>query len=132
MPTETRCLSVSEVCSIIEVCGKAKVTSLKLGDLQVEFGSQAPSPPPLMHESSPWAPFIPQARALASASPSTPATEIADTLAKEAERALAQDELNVRKDQLAQIGIENPVAYEEMINNGELDEDDALGEEDET
>lgn len=121
---------MSDVCSIIEVCGKAKVTLLKFGDLQVEFGPQAPSPPPLMHEVSPWTPYIPQARALASASPSTPATEIADTQAKEAEKALAQDELAVRKDQLSQLGIENPVAYEEMINNGELDEDDDLGEED--
>lgn len=132
MATSKKALSVQEVCTIIEACGKARVASLKFGDLQVDFGSQATLPAPLAHEGSPWLPFIPQARALAEAPVPTPAKEIADTLKKEAERALAQDELNVRTEQFSQLAIENPVAYEEMLTNGELDEDDALGNEDET
>jgi hypothetical protein len=124
-------LSAEEVCSIIEVCGKAKVTLLKLGDLQVEFGKQ--TEPPALRYQPPnlWADLDQRIASLDTAHPSTPAAAMAESLEKENERALVNDEMAFKRDQLAMLTIEDPVALEEMINNGELDEDDDLGDEQE-
>jgi hypothetical protein len=124
-------LSPQEVCSIIEVCGKAKVTLLKLGDLHVEFGTK--TEPPALRYQPPnlWADLDQRIASLDTAHPSTPAAAMAESLKKENERALVSDEMTFKRDQLAMLTIEDPVALEEMINNGELDEDDDLGDEQE-
>lgn len=50
------------------------------------------------------------------------------------EDALKESELRIREEQLALMRIEDPARFEEMLQNGELDDavDDASGDEDDS
>lgn len=95
-------LSVEEICSIIEACRNAGVTSMKCGPLELSFGKQTESP-----------------------SEKPAVTEITDDQhEKSNEDALVQEELRTRQDQIDQMLIENPSLAEELVAQGDLEDDD--------
>lgn len=106
-------LSVAQVKAILKACSESGVTSLKWGDLQVEFGPKSP------------------AQEQVSDLPLPVAAEIAAFQEKEAEKALLRDEIAHREQQIAMAVLEDPTLGEEMLIQGELD-DDGSAEEDET
>lgn len=113
-------LSAEEVCVIIKVCGEAKVTELKLGDLQVIFLPKEETRPGVTLK-SPLA-------SLDQAPPPLTAAEIAEIQRKEAKKALERDEARVRKEQLEEMFLTDPLRAEELLRQGELEPD---GDEDE-
>lgn len=92
-------LESSEICSIIKACGESEVSELKFGDLSIKFGRSAShlNPEPVLDRS------IEQEQ-----------TRIQDEV-------LVQDELMSREDELANMLVEDPVRYEEML--AEMGED---------
>ena len=104
-------MTAQEVCLILESCAKTGVAVLKFGNLEVTWS----------HPASFLAQTDPPALA--------PATEIAvvpnhtelNTQARE------DNEIRMREDQLAMALIENPMLYEELLANQQLeDEDDEI------
>jgi hypothetical protein len=111
-PTETR-LSREEVCSILETSAKIGVLELKFGDLHATFGRPARQEDgrgPL----APY-PFVQQ--------PHAPPSVTALTEKEHQEQnstALEADEVRLREEQLARALVEDPVAYERLLRDGEL------------
>jgi hypothetical protein len=96
-------LSPEEVCRILKVCGETNVLELKFGDLAVVFGASAKnSPEPVI-------------------SPSTVA-EITAVQRVQAEKSLLRDEIAMKEQELAEMAIESPLKYEELLMQGELNE----------
>ena len=101
---EKNLLTAAEVCSIVKVCGEAKVAELQFGPLIVRFGTQAPEK-------------------CEKVGPSTAvAAEIAETQNKIAKQSLVDAEIETREDQLAELWITNPTLAEELVLKGELEE----------
>ncbi len=94
--------SVADVCLILESCGKNHVAELKLGALQVKFGSQA-------RETTSGAVEL-----------SVDAAELASLQEKLAQKSLESDEIRVREQQVAEMPLTDPLLYEEMLARGEL------------
>lgn len=122
---QTSKFTVSELCAILKACGTSAVAELKFGDLHVIFGPR----PEVITVSEHRTPLVlPMEKELMP----DPATEIAATQEKIARESLELDEIQNKEDQLALLAIEDPVTYEELLANGELDEDARLrGDEDE-
>lgn len=97
-------LKSDEVCALIKACGESGVSSLKWGNLQVSF------------ERSPKEPETP---------PAIPDTEISEEIAQSGTRRLEQEEFNTKEDELATMLIENPLEYERMLTNRELESKDS-------
>jgi hypothetical protein len=131
METISKILGAPEICAILEASAKAKVSKLKFGDLEVEFGS-APTPArnpdrvvaetlyeSNQHLKSPgWG--YPSAPA--------PVTAITDEQKKMIAEALRREEVSLKDDQLANALVEDPVLAEELLeeellNNTELRND---------
>jgi hypothetical protein len=104
-------LSAEDICRILLTCGKAKVAELQFGPLCVRFGAQA------IDED------VPRGTLRTSKSlPPTQAKEMAEQQTQIAEKSLAEQEYELRLDQLAQLMIEDPAKAEELIINGDLEE----------
>lgn len=103
-------LTVDEVCRILDASARTGVSLLKLGDLHVEFGRKEPEP------SRVPSPLRPDA---------IPAAEMAVLQLKEQNRSTELDELQLREDQIAELLLTDPLAAEEMIRNGDLEETNA-------
>lgn len=101
---------MEEVCRILEVSARSGVRLLKLADLHVEFG-EVPEPV------SPGA----LAPAPDGAEPNH------ERISKE---GLEAEELRTREDQIAELVLTDPLAAEEMIRLGELDDDEEGFDED--
>src|SRR5574343_337877 len=101
-----KALSSEDVCRIIEASAKHGVRLLKLADLHIELGPTAPSP---------YAPLL---------ETPTPAAAVAEPdherISKE---GLAAEELQTREDQIAELILTDPLAAEEMIRLGELEDE---------
>jgi hypothetical protein len=94
------------VCAIIESSAKNGVRLLKLADLHIEFG---PAPFSL---GSPY-PITP-----------TPAAAVAEPNHERiSQEGLEAEELRTREDQIAELLLTDPLAAEEMMRLGELQED---------
>lgn len=94
-------LDVSSVCRIIETCSKAGVTKLSFEGLTVELGGkEIPAPAEVIQD-------IPEAR-----------TQV------EAEE-IARSEVLVKEDQVANLILEDPARYEELMAQGELTDERA-------
>ncbi len=111
--------TVTDLCAILEACGKSHVAELKWGDLFVKFGPQSPVSQVVEHRTPVVLPLesedlTPEPR---------PAKEIAETQTTIARESLELDEIHLKEDQLALLAIEDPQAYEQMVADGELDED---------
>lgn len=112
-----KALSCGEVCGILKACGEAKVTKLKFRDLEVEF-DQTVAPPAL-----PVAPIVDRPPL------SNPVAEITDSQhEKQSKASLEQAEIVLREAQIAELQITDPLAAEELIRNGELEEEDERDE----
>ena len=111
-------LTGSEIESIIQSCAKANVRVLEIHGIRLEFGAGVPSSPPQP--------------AQVSSEPAPSEAAISEKHEKQSQEALEQDELRLRRDQLALMLIENPVEYEKLVASGELEEMElADGEDDE-
>ncbi len=110
-------LSAEEICLIIEASGKAQVTTLSYGDLQIEFGRKTEVQQNLIAPS-----LTPQEIGVAQDVVPAPRTQA---------QTLAHEELKLRMDQISQMAVEDPARLEEMILNGELDEDESAGDQSE-
>lgn len=106
-------LTAGEVCSILVAASKSKVAALKFGDLHVCF---EPSAGAIVPRGTPDGKVL--------GPKPTPATEIAETQKTEESRAILQDEVLTREQQLMQMTIENPVGLEQMLTEGDLLTDD--------
>lgn len=112
MGTEKPSLSAAEVCLILEASAKAGARVLKFAGLEIEMGPK-PLSPYLLHvgDSVPVAP--------------TPAAAMAESTQIEQSRvSLEMDELQMREEQIAELLLTDPLAAEEMIRAGELEEID--------
>lgn len=112
MAPEKSCLSTEDACRIIETSAKTGVTELTFSGLHVKFGRLTENDVGLT------SPFVQQA-------PRAPVSVNALTEeqhTKQATEALEMDELRLRQDQLAQALVEDPLKYEELLMQGELDD----------
>jgi hypothetical protein len=98
-------LNSHDIVAIIKDCIPMGVTKLKFGSFQldIEFGRPANT----NHES--------------------PALKVTD-LEKASDEALLSDEVSLRNDQFRQMHIEDPAKAEELIANGDLEDDELLDE----
>ena len=102
-------LSTDEVCRILEAGAKSGVRELNYSGLHVVYGQ-----PAVPETLSPMAP--------GSAPLPVDLTETQhNTLAK---ASLEKEELQTREDQLAELLVTDPLRYEEMLQNGDLTDDE--------
>lgn len=92
--------SVQQICAIIRACHEGGVTRLQIGDLKLSFtGKEKPE----------------------KLCPPTP-EEI--KLAQEYENDVFQEnEKRIRTEELSQLRLSDPEAYEELVTRGELEDD---------
>jgi hypothetical protein len=106
---EITSLTVDEVCRILIECARTGASELQFRDLHVSFGAQATE---IVEPHS------------------SIAAEMAPNHEKMNQDALENDELALREEQMSLLAIENPMAFEQAIMDGELDEDERLDNED--
>lgn len=104
MANQKTALSSQEVCAILEAGAKNGVSVLKFGDLLVRFGRHA----------TPTT-AIPEPATTATVTPETHEAQTKDTLEVE--------ELRLREQELAELQITDPLKYEQMLEDGDLDEE---------
>lgn len=104
-------LSASDVCSIIESCGKNKIAILKFGDLELRMGLPMYPDPDFMPP--PTRTQVPEA-------------EISEEQRKEAEKAHVQRELAAAAIEQEELILSDPARYEELVSTGALDEDESI------
>jgi hypothetical protein len=100
-------LSGQELCAIIEACGKAGVRIVKLPGIYLVLGPRPASPASL-----------------------AVAREAGPDHRAQNNEALALDELAVKEERMRMLMIEDPLEYERLLKDGELDESDADDPED--
>ncbi len=110
-------LSADDVCAIIRACGEAEVVRLRFGDLRLSFEKPTNNPRP--PSPNPWE-LGPGSEATAPL-PETPAAMEHSEIEKE---TLAADSLALRRAQIEDLLLEDPLRAEEMITNGELGENE--------
>lgn len=103
-------LSMDDVVRIIEASAKCGVTVLKFRDLKVSFGK--PTEPEVV---------LPGDPANNSAAMVEAPTE--QQLQTQGQNAFAKSELELREEQLAELAITNPLEFEKLLNQGELEDD---------
>jgi hypothetical protein len=106
---QKKALDTDGICSIIEACSRAGVAELKFGSLHVSF-----------------LPKLEQAQRVVWESASAPSSSDAahsDAIQKtNDEERLMFDEKALREQQLDEMMITDPLAYEELIASGELED----------
>lgn len=111
-------MSTDDVVRIIETSAKCGVTVLKFRDLKVSFGK--PTEPETV---------LPGGPANNSAAMVEAPTE--QQLKTQDQNAFAKSELELREEQLAELAITNPLEFEKLLNQGELEDDtDTDGDDD--
>lgn len=104
---EKNLLSSKDVCSIIKMCAQSKVSELKFGELHLSFGY-----------------FSDESRS------EVPNTRISEAKLKEEEQKyIAESEIRSKDDEIDQMLIEDPVKFEELLEQGEFDADEFRGSE---
>lgn len=118
MAIEKMVLTSDDVCSIIKVCGEAKVSELRFGGLHVKFsGSEPRSGFEPVREAT-----EPQLQAIPSLSNPDAATS-GQMHEKINEDSLVNEETLSREEELAMALIEDPVLAEKLIIAGKLEEE---------
>jgi len=103
MARENKSINCKEVCAIIKICSESGVRELSFGGLKVSFGRHANE---VLALDNTYA--APQA--------------IHEAQAIEAsQKAIEQEELSTKEEQLSQMMIEDPLEYEAMVARGELE-----------
>lgn len=104
-------LDAAAISSIIESCAKHGVRELKFSELQISFGSPVIETP-------------------LQANPKSPVAEITDEQHENFTKdAIRTEELSLREQQLESALLENPALYEELLQNGDVDDDEYNGDE---
>jgi hypothetical protein len=98
-PMATSVLSAKEICEIIAVCKLHKVQELRQGEFFIKFEEEVKLPP---------------------VTPETKAVDAGDAVIIE-KSAIANEELEIRDRQMAEMMIENPLEYEKLLEQGELE-----------
>ena len=109
-----RRLQGKEICEIIRTSHTCGVRLIQIGDLKVEFGTQTE---PGGVSGSPY----PRANNAVFGKPSPDLSE--DEHSSQTKEALEIEELRLREQQLAQMLIEDPSRAEELLMDGELEDD---------
>lgn len=111
--TDKILLSSLDICTIIEACAENQVTKLKYGDLYLELGRQTP-------------------RDTVPTQTVSPGTEIPEiNHDKITQESIETDEVKLREAEIAELMLTDPRRAEEMIENGELEDDTDELDEDE-
>lgn len=109
-PTETNSrksdLSSQDIEVILGACAKHGVSELQFRGMTVKFGMTPDSPSGARGANSPVEAMTDKDHA------------------RNTKDALEKDELEFREEQLAELQITDPSRYEELVRDGELDEDD--------
>jgi hypothetical protein len=92
-------LTCQNICDILRICGETGVKDFKFQDLHVVFESKLHNDKVIGHYSSGQEDGI-------------------STI--ESKTMLAQEELNYRDEQLANLQLTDPLLYEELVSQGEL------------
>lgn len=100
-------LTAKELCEIIEACDKAKVTSLKIGDIEVVFDTK-----PIAAKNSP----------VQQPSSTDQGQEISNPI--KFEEISTNPEVEDAKDSFEELHISDPSRFEELVGQGELVDDD--------
>jgi len=112
-------LDSKQVCDIIESCAKSRVVKLKFGDLEIEFAQCGSNQPSILEGMT-------NPQETAPTNSKTPEAAISDQQHEDRNKeALESDELNLRDDQMAELLLVNPVAHEEMVASGDLEDADS-------
>ena len=115
MPTGTKDLLAADVCAIIEACGKAGVRIFKQGNLYLALGEA-----PKIEAVYPMLPVTP-----------LPQAPVGPDHARQNAETLANDEDELRAEQLRMLMIENPMEYERLLRDGELSDEPSESDDDE-
>lgn len=109
--TDKIVLSSLDICTIIEACAEYQVTKLKFGDLYLELGRHTP-------------------RATVPTQSFSPGTAIPEINHDQINQdSIETDEVRLREAEIAELMLTDPRKAEEMIENGELEDDtDESGE----
>lgn len=91
-------LNPQDICRILQACAKTKVKEFKLGDFSVSFEEK----PGIKPVESP-----------------TLITGSAESVEQE---SIARDEVDIRERQMAEMLIEDPLMYEKLLEQGELED----------
>jgi hypothetical protein len=111
--TNTKALDGAQICSIIESCSKYGVTKLQFGDLHLELGPQAEPAGP--GASTPE--FQP------------PDAKMSEIQKQEELKDLEAQSVRLREDELAEKLLTDPEGFEEMLQQGDIDDADEPGDE---
>jgi hypothetical protein len=96
-------LSSEEVCSIIKACGESHITELKFRGLELRR-----DPAPVLQLANTY-----------------PVTEITETQHnKQTANSIETEEIRLKADQIRELQISDPLAYEQMLARGELEDAD--------
>lgn len=120
-------LSAEDLCRIIKACRESGVSELKFGELHAVFRQQTDEVrAPSLARRDRMSELVEMERRLRAHStrPPAPAAAIAANQAKEAKRALEEDETKLKNEELAELYLTNPKLAEEMLNQGELEDDE--------
>lgn len=87
-----KCLTATEICAIIQTCGESGVKELKYFDLHVTLAGQRCNDEDHLHHSpgQAWNPT-------------------------EEKKNIAEDGLNLQEDEFAELQIQDPVSYEQLL-----------------
>lgn len=110
--------SINIVC-IIKACARHRVVTLKFGDLELSFDPKVKTPRPGSTK------FVESHESQSVPHTQSPVTEITEQQQTNITReALVIDELALRDEQFAELLVTDPQAAEQMLVDGELDDDD--------
>lgn len=113
----TKALDSTEVCVIIESCAKHGVTSLKWGALEISFTPSGKRPEETLANEQAGADLAIKAHQ------TIPDAEISDKRHAENNKdALELNEIELREEQLAELQITDPLAAEQLIRDGDLED----------
>lgn len=98
-------LSSQDICEIIKTCGESGVVDLEYGNLRISFQARNEPCQDELHYQSPG-----------------PVTAIPKVM--EEDNLIRPDEMSVKEDELANMIIEDPLQYEALLANKELETGD--------
>ena len=107
MTTLEPSLTVDEVCLILKECARTGVSELTFRNLQLSRGATA------------------QEIADAYTPPAAEMALVTPDHEKMNEQALAQAQDDLRREQMSFLSLEDPVAYERALTDGDLEDDDS-------
>lgn len=106
----TKSLNLKEICSIIKVCARNGVSDLEYRELKVSFNTKKIAEVESAPTQTSVAKNFPEH------------LEDNDEVAEASEEVIKQEELRIKELHLANMPVEDPEHYEELLASGKLDE----------